>query len=146
MPNTQRNHTIKLIEVHRRRLYELQLDAAQLGSSAPPQIAIEIADIEAEIAKQEASLTALDVVASFTNAGVGAKLPDDRRADSVIEHRLAVMVATVQATVAEVGSVKRDTREAIQEVKLLIYRITFAAGVLFLLGLTSMFVVILSRG
>ena len=46
LPN---NHTQKIVEARRRRLDVLELQAAELGISTPPQIANEIEDLRAQL-------------------------------------------------------------------------------------------------
>jgi predicted nucleic acid-binding Zn-ribbon protein len=50
----------KLITEHRRRLQQLEIQKAKLGINAPPEILIEMEDIEAEIERLQTELKALE--------------------------------------------------------------------------------------
>lgn len=125
---TKREHIQRLISAMQRRLEQLEIDQAQLGYGAPPQIATEISDIQEEIRKQQAALAALEVVDTLNDASIGTKALD-RRDESNYEHRLNVMVATVMATVTEVSNVKKFVGDEIAGIKTLIYRVIVGAAV-----------------
>lgn len=125
---TKREHIQKLIAAMQRRLEQLEIDQAQLGYGAPPQIATEISDIQDEIKRQQAALQALEVFDTLNDAGVGSK-GLDRRDESNYEHRLNVMVATVMATVTEVSNVKKFVADEIAGIKTLIYRVILGAAI-----------------
>src|SRR3990172_10715269 len=76
------------------RLTELKLRNARMGYGTDPAVLTEIDDIDLKIAKLDASIVALETVAEQTpDRGIA-----DRRID---DQRLHIMVATIQATVAE---------------------------------------------
>ncbi len=81
------------------RLAELKLRHARMGYSTDPVIVNEIDDIELKVKKLDASIVALEVVAEQTPGNMGY----DRRID---DQRLHIMVATIQATVAEFSNLK----------------------------------------
>ena len=56
LPDTEVEQLKKLITTETRRLHALQLQAAQYGLSTPPEVTIEIEDLEAEIAKLKRKL------------------------------------------------------------------------------------------
>lgn len=141
MPTTQREHIQRLIDAMQARLRELEVDAAQLGYSAPPHIATEISEINAEITKQQAALQALELVDTLNDASIGVRTLD-RRDTSNYEHRLNVMVATVMATVSEVATVKKHVDDSIDALRLLIWRIVVGAGVLFIIWWLGLLAVI----
>jgi hypothetical protein len=101
------------------RVAELKLRNARLGYSTDPSVLTEIDDIDLKIAKLDASIVALEVVAEQTpNNGVA-----DRRVD---DQRLHIMVATIQATVAEFSSLRVFVHAEITRV----YRVLAYAGII----------------
>lgn len=102
---TSRDHIEKLIDAHTRRLQELELRAATLGSNAPPEVLSEIEDIRVEIAKQQASISAVVLVGELNTTSAQARLVD-RRDQLNYDERLHIMVATVQSMVAEFLSLR----------------------------------------
>lgn len=121
-------HIARLVIAHKRRLAELELKAATLGSDTPPEITTEIEDIRLEIAKLEASITAL---AKVSELGEQYEKPRvvDRRDQVNYEERLHIMLATVQSTVAEFASLRKFVLDGFQEIKLLIFRLALGFAV-----------------
>jgi hypothetical protein len=120
MPTTNIDHTRKLIAAHRARLRQLELIEASRGSSTPPEITNEIEEISNDITKLEASLGALNTVETLTSATIGTKDVDRRDSDNY-EHRLSIMVATVQATVAELSNIRKHVDDRFRELQSLIF-------------------------
>lgn len=98
---------------HQRRLDELLIQRATIGIVTPPQINTEIEDIEAELAKIDSGLAALDSYRELRNATETVGIPD-RRDQSLQQH---IMIATVQATVAEFASLRKSVYEAQSEMR-----------------------------
>jgi hypothetical protein len=98
---------------HQRRMDELIIQRATIGIVTPPQINTEIEDIEAEIAKIDSGLSALDSyrVLRETTDTYGL---EDRRDQASKQH---IMIATVQATVAEFASLRKYVTETTDEIK-----------------------------
>lgn len=98
---------------HQRRLDELLIQRATIGIVTPPQINTEIEDIEAEIAKIDSGLNALNTYQELRSAtdttGFG-----DRRDQDLKQH---IMIATVQATVAEFASLRKFVYETQSEMR-----------------------------
>lgn len=103
---------------HQRRLDELVLRKANLGYSAPVEITTEIQDIQAEIDKIDISLETLD---RFTELQKQSEVGVDRRD---IEPRLHIMVATIQATVAEFATLKKFVDSELRKSKWLMLGVT----------------------
>lgn len=105
------NQNQRLIELHRQRLYALEEKSALYGITTPVEIEIEIDGIRATI-------QALETVAQLATTGP-VSIPD-RRDNSQQMH---TMIATVQATVAEVSSIKVYVRDALVAMDLRVYRV-----------------------
>lgn len=109
-------------DAHFARLSELQLRNARMGYATEPSVLTEIEDIGLKITQLDASIKALEVVAE--QAPVSGY--PDRRID---DQRLHIMVATIQATVAEISNLKvfvhGETRK--------IYRVLAYAGIIVML-------------
>lgn len=98
---SSRDQLLTLQVAHRRRLDQLLIKQAALGAETPPNITTEIEDIQQELIKLQASIDAVETVTTLAEESqVGLK---DRRD---IEPRLHVMVATIQATVAEFSNLR----------------------------------------
>lgn len=128
---TSREYYQKLIKTHRARLEELELKKAQFGIDVPPQVSIEIEDIETKIRAIDASITALDTVVNLAN-GAGDRAID-RRDQANYEQRQHIMIATIQASIAEFSSlrvfVRDELRKASERIdKLALYGVLFLAG------------------
>lgn len=110
---------------HKRRLHRLEVRRAAEGLDTPPAVLTEIEDITAELAGIAASITALDTVEKLI-ADSGSDALERRN----LETRLHVMVATVQATVAEFSNLRKHVTDEFARV----YRILkwIGAGMLVL--------------
>lgn len=95
------DHTHNLLGIYHRTLQVLEEQAALYGATTPPHVTMQIEEVRATISALE-NMLAADVPAQVSQGAA----PD-------IEHRLQIMVATVQATVAEVSHVKRDLSQRI---------------------------------
>lgn len=110
---------IDLRDTHQARLDELVEKRARLGYSADPALNMEIDDIERQMSELSASIQALNTVQDLIRdqqnkrPNPHAPIQEDRRD---LEARLQVMLATVQATVSEVSSVKRYVTDEINKV------------------------------
>lgn len=114
---TNVEHINNLIVAHTRRLHDLEIKQATFGLNVPSEISSEIEDITTEIAKLNASLVALTTVVELGNeTGIGTK-PIDRRDESNQELRTHVMLATIQATVAEFLSLRKFVTERVDTVE-----------------------------
>jgi hypothetical protein len=82
------------------RLAELRVRRAHTGYSTDPVVVTEIDDIELKVTQLDASIKALEVVAEQAPEN---HFTADRRID---DQRLHIMVATIQATVAEFSGLK----------------------------------------
>ena len=109
---TSREHIERLIFAHKRRLDELEVKAATLGSQTPPEITTEIEDIRLDVVKLEASLGALEKVNELGNE-FEEPYSVDRRNQSSYDQRIHIMIATVQSTVAEFLSLRNFVDEKI---------------------------------
>lgn len=116
------------------RLAELKLRHARLGYATDPAVLTEIDDIELKIAKLDASIVALETVAE--QGTVSATVYPDRRID---DQRLHIMVATVQATVAEFSSL----RAFVQGETWKIYRVLAFYGILALVQFIGLVILII---
>jgi len=114
------------------RLTELKLHRARVGYSTDPAVLTEIDDIELKIAQLDASIVALDIVAE--------QMPltgtPDRRMD---DQRLHIMVATIQATVAEISNLKVFVHSEVRRV----YKIMAYIGALTILLFLGLAVLII---
>jgi uncharacterized coiled-coil protein SlyX len=135
---TNREHIERLISAHKRRLEDLEIKAATYGTATPPEITTEIEDIRLEIAKLQASVDALTVVNDL-RAEFEPTRAIDRRDRSNYEERLHIMVATVQATVAEFSNLRSFVHEGFKEIKWLISRLAIGFSVCFIILLAVIF-------
>lgn len=111
------DHNQALIDANRERLHVLELQAATYGNDAPPHIITEISKIVATI-------RALSTVVDLTPDVDPNVTPDvlkydqiERRRDaSTNEQATLRMIATVQATVAEVSNVKTALRDQVSNI------------------------------
>lgn len=134
-------HTQRLIQAHRNRLEQLELDQATRGYGTPPEIESEIQEIRKQIAKHEAAIGALEIVEEIDrDSGLDRHL--DRR-DASYTHRLAIMQATVMSTVSELATVKKHVDDRLLALERLILRLGAIATLLFMLW--SLIFVVLSR-
>jgi hypothetical protein len=113
------------------RLAELKLKYARFGYSTEPAVLTEIDEIELKIAKLDASVTALETVAEQTPFNA----TPDRRLD---DQRLHIMIATVQATVAEFASLRVFVRDETHR----IYRVLAFYGILALVQFIGLVILI----
>lgn len=146
---TNAEHLNNLIKLHTRRLQDLERKAATFGLNVPSEITNEIDVINEEVAKLNASLTALTTVADLGNdTGIGNK-PIDRRDEGNQELRTHIMLATVQATVAEFLALRKFVTERIDHVEHSLSKQTkygvYVVSVIFI-ALTTIIVLILFRG
>lgn len=100
---TDQTHNEELITAHLARLKELEKQQARFGYRTDPAVLTEIAE-------KRAILKALQ---TFEDLKADSTLEPDRRQDN----RLNIMVATVQATVAELATTRKAVRDDIQAVK-----------------------------
>lgn len=70
--------------------------------------------LDIEVGQLRAAIDALEIVGDLNSS---LPVVDDRRSEYNNEQRSNVMLATVQATVAEVGNIKITVREEIREIK-----------------------------
>lgn len=70
--------------------------------------------LDIEVGQLRAAIDALEIVGELNS---NLPVVDDRRSEYNNEQRSNVMLATVQATVAEVGNIKITVREEIREIK-----------------------------
>lgn len=131
---TTKDHLLRLIQAHRARLEVLEVQKAQQGYDLTPRVATEIDAIALEIAKLERQIEALDTVSELEDRKSGGDKIIDRRDSSNYDTRLHIMLATIQATVAEVASVKVSVARDIKRIETLVYRIA-VAGVFAIVGL-----------
>jgi len=110
---TSREHYEKLVRTHRGRLEVLELQRAEYGIATPPQITTEIEDIELKIRAIDASLTALNTVVNLAN-GAGDRAID-RRDQANYEQRQHIMIATIQASIAEFSSLRAFVRDELKK-------------------------------
>lgn len=110
---TSREHYQKLIKTLRDRLEVLELQRAKYGIDVPPHIETQIEDIGLEIRAIDASVTALDTVADLASSS-GDRIID-RRDQANYEQRQHIMIATVQATIAELSGVRVFVRDEIKK-------------------------------
>jgi len=103
--------------LHSRRLRELELKQAHYGLNTPVEILTEMDSLRATIRAIETTELLKDDT-----------LHEDRRQD----HRIHIMIATVQATVAEVSSIKVFIKEEIQRTKQQIEHIWIALAFFFI--------------
>lgn len=106
----------------------MTLQKANFGPDTDPVLVHEIRELDKELVKIKAALDALETVDEL-----GETLPrvEDRRADVNNETRLHVMVATVQATVAEFASLRKRVDDGFEEMSHLMQRnwyVTLAIG------------------
>lgn len=142
MTNTE--HLNNLIRLHTQRLQNLEAKAALYGTLMVPfEITNEIEIIHAEIAKLNASLTALSTVVDLGNDTGTANKPIDRRDESNQELRTHIMLATVQATVAEFLSLRKFVTDEIDGVKVALSKQT-NYGVVLALGIFGGFIIIIA--
>ena len=112
------DHNQALLDANRDRLQVLELQAATYGNETPPHILVEMRKIVATI-------RALTTVADLTPdidpdqpQEVLARDKVERRRDaSTNEQATLRMIATVQATVAEVSNVKSAVRQDVQRLE-----------------------------
>lgn len=88
---------------HQRRLDELEIKRATFGINVPIEIGIEISDIQNEIFKIDSSIEAVERLRDIRLAA-DVDVNGDRRDFELKQH---IMVATVQATVAEFASLRK---------------------------------------
>jgi hypothetical protein len=137
---TNREHIERLISAHRRRLAELEVKAATLGNETPPDVITEIEDIRLDIAKLEASITALEKISELSSQYEPVAAVD-RRDQSSYDQRLHIMIATVQATVAEFSALRKFVADELMNVKWLISRLAigFTISLLVLMAIVIAF-------
>lgn len=114
---TNAEHINNLIVAHTRRLHELEIKQATFGLNVPSEISTEIEDIQDGITKLNAQLVALTTVADLGSETGAAHKPIDRRDEGNQELRTHIMLATVQATVAEFLSLRKFVTERIDQVE-----------------------------
>lgn len=102
----QAQHNQDLIAANRERLRVLELQAATFGNETPPHILTEINKITATIR----ALTIYDDLRPDEPTGSQA-LAERRRDQNTNQEATLRMIATVQATVAEVSNVKSTLRQ-----------------------------------
>lgn len=132
----RKKQLIEQRNAHQRRLDELEIQAAQLGYSTPPHIKTEIDEIGQTLSKLDASIAALDTYDDLKRDEVSNGYWSDRRSD---DPRIHIMIATVQATVAEVANIKRFVTDQFTEQNRKLFRV----GLLALLALAMYFALIM---
>jgi hypothetical protein len=137
---TNREHIDRLISAHMRRLAELEVKAATYGNDTPPDIITEIEDIRLDIAKLQASVTALEKVSELSTQYEQPRILD-RRDQGNYEERIHIMIATVQATVAEFSNLRVFVKDQLADVKWLISRLAigFTISLLVVLAIVIAF-------
>jgi hypothetical protein len=104
----EREHLINLLDINRRRLRALELQAAQFGIYAPPHIMIEIKDTQREIAELERKLG----TSATTEPKAGqAEQPRDVEAPRPLDNRQLATLAELLLRTSAMRS--RTTRETI---------------------------------
>ena len=114
---TNAEHINNLIAASTRRLHDLEIKRATFGLNVPSEISTEIEDINDDITKLNAQLIALSTVADLGSETGTANKPIDRRDEGNQELRTHIMLATVQATVAEFLSLRKFVTERIDHVE-----------------------------
>lgn len=112
------------------RLAELKVRNARFGYATDPVILTEIEDIELKLAKLDASIAALEIVAEQTPS---SGITPDRRID---DFRLHIMIATVQATVGEFASLRVFVQHELYRQN----RVLAFAGIAIVVMFASMFI------
>lgn len=142
MTNTE--HINNLILAHTRRLRDLEIRQATFGLNVPPEISIEIENIQDDIAKLNAQLNALAAVADLSSDASYAQKPIDRRDESNQEYRTHIMLATVQSTVAEFLSLRKFVTERIDTIEDALARQTkYGVYIVIAMFLTLGFIILL---
>ncbi len=145
---TNAEHINNLIAAHTRRLHDLEIKRATFGLNVPAEISTEIEDINDEITKLNAQLVALTTVADLGSETGAAHKPIDRRDEGNQELRTHIMLATVQATVAEFLSLRKFVTERIDHVESELSkqsRIGVYALIAVFVGIATIIVLIIAR-
>jgi chromosome segregation ATPase len=115
MPNNVHNEA--LITANRERLEVLELQYARYGSDAPPHIITEISTIVATI---RALTTVVDLTPDIdldqSKEFIDRDKVERRRDASTNEQATLRMIATVQATVAEVSNIRSTVRSEVSDI------------------------------
>lgn len=101
MTNDERSNLETLLRNHTRRLYALQQRKALMGISTPPEVAIEIEDLEQIVAKLKREIAALpppDPRSEATETGRQPPPLDQRQVNQLVELLLACPSMADQAS------------------------------------------------
>jgi hypothetical protein len=122
VPFDKRRRTIlTLQDTYQARLDELVEKKAKLGYSADPSITLEIEDIERELSENSAVLHALNTVNELITSE-NKRLNDPRQPQPLEDRRdndnqYKAMVATIEATVAQISTVKTEMSKGFADAK-----------------------------